>query len=1109
MAHSKTSASIWRQHRFAAFISYSRADKAVGETFQRDIEHYKIPKPVIGRETLNGPVPKRLVPIFRDITDLGASGDLGAQINKALSNSAFLIVLCSPASAGSKWVNAEIEFFKKKGGKDRIIAVILDGEPVEHHPETAPNGAFPPALMRVLGPDGELTDEREAEPLAPDMRPRAEGPDYAVLKTVAAMIGLEPDILSQRRAEMERRERRFLRRVAMAISVLAITATVAALVAWTQLISARENQSRAFASLAWNEIAAGQNDRAARFALQSIPAGEGIALRTDARDGEDAMQAALWANRTRGRIQATQDGDTYQIARMTLSADRSTAAIIGTVGSVRVVDLSSGDVKMSAPYLARFAQTDINSSYAATLSPDGSRLATFALDSWSPQFDEARCGLSLDWENWQDPWFNAAGSLWDTETGCPIGPIGSATEGTRILPRGDYVWSPSGETLIATDWGNRSASVYDVTTGDVLFSFSAGAGLDPNQIEGWWEPVPAFTSDGASILAKTNPLEAALLDARTGAVQRRFRFPVPASSAEDPQAVIRSLDFVEEERRLLAVLRNGQSVYLDASSGQPVRGPQSLNFRREGRNGPNGEWINELKVYQSANDSSPIWSLPVDRFATSPDGQLLVTFEGASGAVRDPATGEQILALDGHTAPVREVLVLAGQNLALSGAEDGEVRLWDTALRQPVSTISGLRAPLLLSTGELLGLSADRRALETVDSSLSPVRSITLDGMAETVELSPNESRAAVLMQGGALRILSLASGEVLAEYPDVEQLAQSPFNAAADRVAFVARDGSVVSTALDMGAEQERATFEGPWRASALSADGLTLFLLRRDEVVAMNIVAGSEIWRFEGFAREDLQSGADKGPPPMRLDAVRLRLSPDGTRLLVIFEDSPRAEYSANRGVLLDTLTGEVVKRLPLGTYERLEDAVFSPSGTHLVTASSADIGRSPDLRTWDAVTGELVAFVDRVSRTRQSSWELDFVFDLSPSGERIITYSRSGEISVWATRSGRRIAEITRDLSPSGAFQDVLLGDGRAYLIRQNGNVVAIDTPDETRGPQLSHLACQHLGTANVDSFSLDELAEVDIPANRQLPCETLGLLSPRYIPDAVSDLVSRFN
>ncbi len=89
----------------------------------------RVPKALIGRETRLGPVPRRLFPIFRDREELPTASDLGSVIEDALGASEFLIVVCSPEAAQSKWVNEEILQFKRLQGEDRLLAIIVDGEP--------------------------------------------------------------------------------------------------------------------------------------------------------------------------------------------------------------------------------------------------------------------------------------------------------------------------------------------------------------------------------------------------------------------------------------------------------------------------------------------------------------------------------------------------------------------------------------------------------------------------------------------------------------------------------------------------------------------------------------------------------------------------------------------------------------------------------------------------------------------------------------------------------------------------------------------------------------------------------------------------------------------
>jgi len=115
--------------QFWAFLSYSHRDRGWANWLHRAIETYQVPDRLVGRTGPAGTIPARLSPAFRDREELAASSDLGDRLGAALDGSKFLVVLCSPASASSKWTNQEIIQFKRAHGDDRIFAAIVDGEP--------------------------------------------------------------------------------------------------------------------------------------------------------------------------------------------------------------------------------------------------------------------------------------------------------------------------------------------------------------------------------------------------------------------------------------------------------------------------------------------------------------------------------------------------------------------------------------------------------------------------------------------------------------------------------------------------------------------------------------------------------------------------------------------------------------------------------------------------------------------------------------------------------------------------------------------------------------------------------------------------------------------
>src|SRR5581483_11430636 len=174
--------------------------KQLDQWLDGQLESYRIPAKLVGRETGVGKVPRRLRPIFRDREELPASGDLSAELSAALRQSMFLVVICSPAAAKSRWVNEEILQFKRAHGDGRVLAIVADGEPYASESEVPgahDSECFPQALRFRMGADGQLSDVR-AEPIAADVRREADGYRLAVQKLIAGLTGLKLDDVVRR-----------------------------------------------------------------------------------------------------------------------------------------------------------------------------------------------------------------------------------------------------------------------------------------------------------------------------------------------------------------------------------------------------------------------------------------------------------------------------------------------------------------------------------------------------------------------------------------------------------------------------------------------------------------------------------------------------------------------------------------------------------------------------------------------------------------------------------------------------------------------------------------------------------------------------------------------
>ena len=189
---------------YDAFISYRHADldKFVAETLHKQLEAFRLPRSVAKRK-LKGEK-TRIKRVFRDKDELPIASDLASPIITALEHTDFLIVICSPRTPSSIWVEREISTFIALHGRERILAVLIEGEPSE---------SFPPALLEsereITLPNGSKSTEKiPVEPLAADIRGKnkhevAKNLKQELLRLVAPMFNCGYDDLKQRHREQK------------------------------------------------------------------------------------------------------------------------------------------------------------------------------------------------------------------------------------------------------------------------------------------------------------------------------------------------------------------------------------------------------------------------------------------------------------------------------------------------------------------------------------------------------------------------------------------------------------------------------------------------------------------------------------------------------------------------------------------------------------------------------------------------------------------------------------------------------------------------------------------------------------------------------------------
>ena len=248
--------------KYDAFISYRHAelDLHIAKKLHKGLETYKVPRAVAQKSGK-----KSIRRVFRDQEELPIGSDLGDNIETALTESEFLIVVCSPRTPESTWVRKEIETFIKLHDREHVLAVLIEGEPDQ---------SFPAELL--------IDDAgNPVEPLAADVRGESRHEINRKLKTeivrlAAPLLGCSYDDLRQRHRE------RKMKRAAAALAAVTVAAILFGIYSAYNAAMIRQNyegklrnQSKYLADTSLDLLEAGDRRAAVLVALEALPGEEG------------------------------------------------------------------------------------------------------------------------------------------------------------------------------------------------------------------------------------------------------------------------------------------------------------------------------------------------------------------------------------------------------------------------------------------------------------------------------------------------------------------------------------------------------------------------------------------------------------------------------------------------------------------------------------------------------------------------------------------------------------------------------------------------------------------------------------------------------------------
>ena len=206
--------------KYDAFISYRHCelDQFVAITLHKELEAFKLPKVIARQLEAKGNTKKKIERVFRDRDELPITNNLADPITNALRNSEFLLVICSPRLKESLWCRKEIETFISMHGREKVFAVLIEGEPADSFPEELLY-----AEKLIMDENGvEHITKEPVEPLAADVRGKNKSEirkkiREEILRLAAPMFDCSYDDLKQRH-----RERAIRRIIATAGTVSAV-----------------------------------------------------------------------------------------------------------------------------------------------------------------------------------------------------------------------------------------------------------------------------------------------------------------------------------------------------------------------------------------------------------------------------------------------------------------------------------------------------------------------------------------------------------------------------------------------------------------------------------------------------------------------------------------------------------------------------------------------------------------------------------------------------------------------------------------------------------------------------------------------------------------------
>ena len=936
--------------RYRAFISYNQTDKKWAQQLHKALETYQVP---LGVMADIDPKKRTIGRIFRDDEEMGASQSLGAALEGALEDSEVLIVLCSPNSARSQWVDLEVRRFKRKAGA-KVFAVIIDGEPNTGNLKTE---CFCPALRFAITPDGELTNIPD-EPLAPDWR--KDGLARIKTRLTAGILDVNFDDLWQR-------DRRRLKLQRLKIGAATVVGLLALCVAGvlairtqnyersTQLATAAHRAVLDQLSLAPEQDRGSNTERGLRLA---VLAAKGSMLRPISSNADAALisaafhsnNLALLTGHTKTILTASFSPDSSKIASISYDATvriwnaqtgeeqllldgkptgfnsvafspDSKYAVIVDFGTANIVNIETGELVSAIEGTSLCTQS-------AVFMRDGKRLLTQCVGGLLQIWDIAsgrevmkfkgdvneyirQLVISPDETRLFIEYSNDTAILWDVVSGKRITQLSQ----TGAISAASF--SADSSRLI-TGGADSMARLYLAASGKILLTFDVDESDKETQTISW----VSFSTDDRYILTTGYDGITRSWDAATGKI--RFRFGEKYSSNK---AI-----YNPGSSNILTVGRDDIARLWDATTGQQLARYQGhdneithAEFAPDGNSFLTVSRDNTIRVWRTDDLSLGKAIGPhvdgVSAAGFNADNTKIITADAVAGRVFDVNSGVQLFDMFGHKGLVTSAAFGIQDHRVVTTAWDGTARLWDTTARSVIT----------LDMNNQAGTQGLVRAAQV-----------------NAASFNPQGDRLLTHGDGGTTRLWDTASGQQLAHFNKDDSFitsiafsADGTFLASSSSRGTYLWDGQTGDKKLELK-NNDPAIFRNVFTRLAIRPDASQVATISDDNYVLF--------WHSDTGA---LLSSIDLGGDSVK----QIIYSPDGTRIIVGDDAGVIRVFEVSSGIQRMALLGHP------GAITRLAS---NATGDRLISASL----KEANLRIWDIETGFEIARLSGLNDTISSA-------------------------------------------------------------------------------------------------------------------------------------------